>query len=149
MSLITRDAEESVNFLRRYLFLQAFPCRALYCGDNRVVILFPALAGELAYLLGEQRVFHRISGAQHICSNCRAKYYRQQEAEERSQDRVCENCGKTFIATRRDKKYCCEDCQADAKRQMQKKRNAEKRKKAAWSETPESISQADKKQKTA
>ena len=57
--LITRDAEESVNFLRRYLFLQAFPCRALYRGDNRIVILFSALAGELANLLGEQRVFNR------------------------------------------------------------------------------------------
>ena len=89
------------------------------------------------------------SNKRYCSSNCRAKYYRQQEAEERSQDRVCENCGKTFIATRRDKKYCCEDCQADAKRQMQKKRNAEKRKKAEWSETPESISQADKKQETA
>ena len=38
--------------------------------------------------------------------NCRAKFYRQEAAESRSRECVCENCGTTFTATRIDVKYC-------------------------------------------
>ena len=61
-------------------------------------------------------------------ANCRAKYYRQQAAEERSRECVCGYCGKTFIATRWDKKFCCEDCRYKAQIRRQCERKAEKRK---------------------
>lgn len=34
--------------------------------------------------------------------------------------------GKTFTATRKDVKYCCDDCRTEANRRMQKERNAAK-----------------------
>ena len=46
--------------------------------------------------------------------------------ESRKRECVCENCGKTFTATRKDVKYCCDDCRANANRWMQKERNAAK-----------------------
>ena len=61
-------------------------------------------------------------------ANCRAKYYRQQAAEDRRRECVCGYCGKTFIATRRDKKFCCEDCRYKAQIRRQCERKAEKRK---------------------
>ena len=61
-------------------------------------------------------------------ANCRAKYYRQQAAEDRRWECVCGYCGKTFIATRRDKKFCCEDCRYKAQIRRQCERKAEKRK---------------------
>lgn len=36
--------------------------------------------------------------------NCRARFYRQEAAENRSRECVCENCGSTFITTRSDTK---------------------------------------------
>ena len=64
-------------------------------------------------------------------ANCRAKYYRQEAAEERSRECFCGYCGKTFIATRRDKKYCCEDCRYKAQIRRQGERKAEKSKQEA------------------
>jgi DNA invertase Pin-like site-specific DNA recombinase len=60
--------------------------------------------------------------------NCRAKYYRQQDAEKRSRECICENCGKTFTTTRSDVKYCCEECRYEAQIKRQAARKAEKRK---------------------
>ena len=59
--------------------------------------------------------------------NCRAKFYRQEAAKNRSRECVCENCGTTFTATRIDVKYCCDDCKKEANRKRQKERNAAKR----------------------
>lgn len=58
--------------------------------------------------------------------NCRAKFYRQEASEKRSHECICENCGKTFTTSRADVKYCGDDCRNEAKRKMQKQRNAEK-----------------------
>ncbi len=58
--------------------------------------------------------------------NCRAKFYRQEASEKRSRECVCDNCGKTFTTSRADVKYCGDDCRNEAKRKMQKQRNAEK-----------------------
>ena len=54
--------------------------------------------------------------------NCRAKFYRQEAAADRTRECVCGNCGKAFITTRRDVKYCCEACQREAHRKMRKER---------------------------
>ena len=54
--------------------------------------------------------------------NCRAKFYRQETAADRTRECVCGNCGKAFITTRRDVKYCCEACQREAHRKMRKER---------------------------
>lgn len=59
--------------------------------------------------------------------NCRARFYRQEAAENRSRECVCENCGSTFITTRSDTKYCSYACRTAANRRMQKERNAAKR----------------------
>lgn len=48
--------------------------------------------------------------------NCRAKFYRQEAAENRSRECVCENCGVAFTTTRTDVKYCCDDCRVEANR---------------------------------
>ena len=57
--------------------------------------------------------------------NCRAKFYRQEAAASRTRECVCGNCGKAFITTRRDVKYCCEACQREAHRKMRKEREPE------------------------
>ena len=59
--------------------------------------------------------------------NCRARFYRQEAAENRSRECVCENCSSTFITTRSDTKYCSDACRTAANRRMQKERNAAKR----------------------
>lgn len=58
--------------------------------------------------------------------NCRAKFYRQEAAENRKRECVCKNCGKTFTTTRNDVKYCCNECRTQANREMQKERSAAK-----------------------
>ena len=74
------------------------------------------------------KTFEARSTAKLFCNvNCRAKYYRQEAAKERSREAVCENCGKTFATTRSDTKYCCDKCRTEANRKMQKERNAAKR----------------------
>ena len=60
-------------------------------------------------------------------ANCRAKYYRQEAAKERSRDIVCANCGKEFTTTRSDVKYCSEECRYEAHIRGQRIRNAAKR----------------------
>ncbi len=67
--------------------------------------------------------FESRSSAGMFCSQrCRAKFYRQEAADERRRKCVCKNCGKEFITTRNDVKYCCIDCRAEANRKMQKER---------------------------
>lgn len=69
--------------------------------------------------------FETRSTAKLFCNaNCRARYYRQEEAKERSREAVCENCGKTFTTTRSNVKFCCSDCQyaAQIKRQGERKK---------------------------
>lgn len=69
--------------------------------------------------------FEARSSATMYCSNsCRAKYYRQEAAKERSRDIVCETCGKEFTTTRLDVKYCCEDCRYEGNRQRQRERRS-------------------------
>jgi len=69
--------------------------------------------------------FEARSSATMYCSNsCRAKYYRQEAAKERSRDIVCENCGKEFTTTRLDVKYCCEECRYEGNRQRQRERRS-------------------------
>ena len=66
--------------------------------------------------------FEARSSATMYCSNsCRAKYYRQEAAKERSRDIVCETCGKEFTTTRLDVKYCCEDCRYEGNRQRERR----------------------------
>ena len=63
-----------------------------------------------------------------FCSpNCRAKFYRQEAAENRSRECVCENCGKTFTTTRLNVKFCSGDCQYEHQRKKQNERRAAKK----------------------
>ena len=66
----------------------------------------------------------RSSAAMYCGANCRAKYYRQEAAKERSRDIVCANCGKEFTTTRSDVKYCCEACRAEGLRQKRQERHS-------------------------
>ena len=69
--------------------------------------------------------FESRNSATMYCSvNCRAKYYRQEAAKERSRDIVCETCGKEFTTTRLDVKYCCEECRYEGNRQRQRERRS-------------------------
>ena len=61
--------------------------------------------------------------------NCRAKYYRQEAAKERSREIPCGNCGKTFTATRSDAKYCCDECRYEGLLKGQRIRNEARRNK--------------------
>ena len=54
--------------------------------------------------------------------NCRARFYRQEAAADRSRECVCGNCEKAFTTTRSDVKYCCEPCQREAHSNMRKGR---------------------------
>ena len=62
----------------------------------------------------------RSSATMYCNKSCRAKYYRQEAAKERSRDIVCETCGKEFTTTRLDVKYCCEECRYEGNRQRQR-----------------------------
>ena len=89
--------------------------------------------------------FESRSSATLYCSkNCRAKFYRQEAAKERSREVVCEHCGKTFTTTRSNVKFCCDECRyaAQIKRQGA-------RKKALREATHESAPKPEKEQKTA
>ncbi|WP_300862812.1 DUF4368 domain-containing protein [uncultured Oscillibacter sp.] len=68
-----------------------------------------------------------IPNAKFCHPNCRAKFYCRQAAEGRRRDCTCANCGKVFSTTRMDVKYCSDDCRMEAKRRMQRERNATKR----------------------
>ena len=71
------------------------------------------------------KTFEARSTAKLFCDvNCRAKYYRQEAAKERSREITCENCGKTFTTTRNSVKYCSDDCRyaAQIKRQGERKK---------------------------
>lgn len=87
-----------------------------------------------------------------FCSpNCRAKFYRQEAAENRSRECVCENCGVTFTTTRTDVKYCCDDCRVEANRKMRMERYVAKKAAKAepvLQEIP-SAGEMEQKQKTA
>ncbi len=61
--------------------------------------------------------------------NCRATYYRQEAAKERSREIPCGNCGKTFTATRSDAKYCCDECRYEGHLKGQRIRNEARRNK--------------------
>jgi len=88
--------------------------------------------------------FEARSTAKQFCNaNCRAKYYRQEAAKERSRETTCENCGKTFTTTRSDVKFCCDDCRYAA----QIKRQGERKK--ALREAKHESTLPDKEQKTA
>ena len=60
---------------------------------------------------------------------CRAKYYRQEAAKERSREIPCGNCGKIFTATRSDAKYCCDECRYEGLLKGQRIRNEARRNK--------------------
>ena len=66
----------------------------------------------------------RNSATMYCGANCRAKYYRQEAAKERSRDIVCETCGKEFTTTRVDVKYCCEECRTEGLRQKRQERHS-------------------------
>ncbi len=66
----------------------------------------------------------RSSATMYCGAKCRAKYYRQEAAKERSRDIVCANCGKEFTTTRLDVKYCCEECRYEGNRQRQRERRS-------------------------
>ena len=85
----------------------------------------------------------RNSATMYCSPNCRARFYRQEAAKERSREVVCEHCSKTFTATRADVKYCCEECQYAA----QIKRQGERKK--ALREAKQAAAQPEKEQKTA
>ena len=69
----------------------------------------------------------RNSSAMFCGPNCRAKYYRQKDAEQRSRECTCENCGKSFTTTRSNVKYCCEECRYEAQIKRQTAKKAAKR----------------------
>ena len=71
------------------------------------------------------KTFEARSTAKLFCDvNCRAKYYRQETANERSREVTCEHCGKVFTTTRNSVKYCSDDCRyaAQIKRQGKRKK---------------------------
>ena len=71
------------------------------------------------------KTFEARSTAKLFCNaNCRAKYYRQEAAQERSRETTCEHCGKVFTTTRNSVKYCSDDCRyaAQIKRQGERKK---------------------------
>mgnify|MGYP002510769246 FL=1 len=71
------------------------------------------------------KTFEARSTAKLFCNaNCRAKYYRQEAAKERSREITCEHCGKIFTTTRNSVKYCSDDCRyaAQIKRQGERKK---------------------------
>ena len=71
------------------------------------------------------KTFEARSTAKLFCDvNCRAKYYRQEAAQERSREITCEHCGKVFTTTRNSVKYCSDDCRyaAQIKRQGERKK---------------------------
>ena len=71
------------------------------------------------------KTFEARSTAKLFCNaNCRAKYYRQEAAKERSREITCEHCGKVFTTTRNGVKYCSDDCRyaAQIKRQGERKK---------------------------
>lgn len=71
------------------------------------------------------KTFEARSTAKQFCNaNCRAKFYRQKAAENRSRECTCENCGKVFPTTRSSVKYCSDDCRyaAQIKRQGARKK---------------------------
>lgn len=71
------------------------------------------------------KTFEARSTAKLFCDvNCRAKYYRQEAAKERSREITCEHCGKVFTTTRNSVKYCSDDCRyaAQIKRQSERKK---------------------------
>jgi DNA invertase Pin-like site-specific DNA recombinase len=75
------------------------------------------------------KTFEARSTAKLFCNpNCRAKFYRQEAAKERSREITCENCGKTFTTTRSDVKFCCDDCRYEGQQKKRRIRNAEARK---------------------
>ena len=74
------------------------------------------------------KTFEARSTAKLFCDvNCRARYYRQEAAKERSREIACENCGKTFTTMRSDVKYCCDDCRYEGHLKGQRIRNAANR----------------------
>ena len=75
----------------------------------------------------------RSSAAMYCSPNCRARFYRQEAAKERSREVVCGNCGKTFATARADVKYCCEECRyaAQIKRQDERKKALREKKQAS------------------
>ena len=88
--------------------------------------------------------FESRSSATMYCSkNCRAKFYRQEAAKERTREVTCENCGKTFTTTWSDVKFCSDDCRyaAQIKRQGARKK--------ALREAKHESSSPEKEQKTA
>ena len=69
------------------------------------------------------KTFEARSTAKLFCDvNCRAKYYRQEAAKERSRELTCEHCGKLFTTTRNSVKYCSDDCRYAAQIQRQGER---------------------------
>ena len=91
-----------------------------------------------------RKEFESRSSATMYCSkNCRAKFYRQEAAKERTREVTCENCGKTFTTTRSDVKFCSDDCRyaAQIKRQGARKK--------ALREAKHESSSPEKEQKTA
>ena len=82
-----------------------------------------------------------------FCSpNCRASFYRQEAREKRSRECVCENCGKVFTTTRRDVKYCCDECRYKAQiiRQTTKRAAMRKAEKAKTASLPLDTSKGTK-----
>jgi len=74
------------------------------------------------------KTFETRTTAKLFCdANCRARYYRQEAAKERSRECVCENCGKTFTTTRSNVKFCSGDCQYEHQRKKQNERRAAKK----------------------
>ena len=90
------------------------------------------------------KTFEARSTAKLFCDvNCRAKYYRQEAAKERSREITCEHCGKVFTTTRNSVKYCSDDCRYAA----QIKRQGERKK--ALRESKQEPALPEKEQKTA
>lgn len=80
--------------------------------------------------------FESKSSAAMFCGpNCRAKFYRQEAAENRRRDCTCENCGKTFSTTRSNVKYCSDECRYEGHIKGQRVRNAANRKEKLAAET--------------
>lgn len=69
----------------------------------------------------------KVSSGMYCSAKCRAKFYREQEANRRSRECTCANCGQVFTTTKQNVKYCCEACRMEGQLTRQKERSAAKK----------------------
>ena len=116
-SELTEEEIKRQEQLKRHRIKSRERYQKIKCGEHAVGQPFKLICK----CCGKE--FESRSSATMYCSpNCRAKYYRQEAAKERSREIACECCGKVFTTTRVDVKYCCDACRVEGNRRKQNER---------------------------